>query len=62
MKRANIPMKNRKYFTLYIDEFQNFVTDSFSTILSESRKYNLSLVVANQYISQINPKVQSSIF
>ena len=62
MKRANIPMKDRKNFTLYIDEFQNFVTDSFSTILSESRKYNLSLVVANQYISQINPKVQSSIF
>ncbi len=62
MKRANIPMKERKNFTLYIDEFQNFVTDSFSTILSEARKYNLSLVVANQYISQIDTKVQSSIF
>jgi len=62
MKKANLAVKDRKHFTLYIDEFQNFVTESFSTILSEARKYNLSLVVANQYISQIDPKVQSSIF
>lgn len=62
MKRAAIPINKRKNFTLYIDEFQNFVTDSFSTILSEARKYNLWLVVANQYISQLDTKVQNSIF
>lgn len=62
MKKAWISMQERKNFTLYIDEFQNFVTDSFTNILSEARKYNLSLVVANQYISQIQPEVQNAIF
>jgi type IV secretory pathway TraG/TraD family ATPase VirD4 len=62
MKRAMIPMKDRKHFSLYIDEFQNFATDSFAVILSEARKYNLSLVVANQYISQIEETVQNAIF
>ena len=62
MKRAMIPMKDRKHFSLYIDEFQNFATDSFAVILSEARKYNLSLIVANQYISQIEETVQNAIF
>jgi type IV secretory pathway TraG/TraD family ATPase VirD4 len=47
---------------LYIDEFQNFATESFSVILSEARKYNLALVVANQYINQIDESIQNAIF
>jgi len=62
MKRANLSMEQRKDFTLYIDEFQNFATDSFAVILSEARKYKLSLVVANQYISQVDDLVQNAIF
>lgn len=62
MQRAKLPMKERKHFTLYIDEFQNFATESFAIILSEARKYNLSLVVANQYISQLDENVQNAIF
>ena len=62
MKRANLPMNQREEFTLYIDEFQNFATDSFSVILSEARKYKLSLAVANQYISQIDKEVRNAIF
>ncbi len=62
MKRASMPMEDRKQFTLYIDEFQNFATESFNVILSEARKYNLSLVVANQYISQLDESVQNAIF
>lgn len=53
MSRVNIPEKTRKDFYLYVDEFQNFVTDSFASILSEARKYRLNLIVAHQYISQI---------
>jgi len=62
MKRANLSMDQRKDFTLYIDEFQNFATESFTVILSEARKYKLSLVVANQYISQVDSLVQNAIF
>jgi len=62
MKRANLPMEKRNEFTLYIDEFQNFATESFAVILSEARKYKLSLVVANQYISQVDELVQNAIF
>jgi len=62
MKRAMMPLTDRKHFTLYIDEFQNFATDSFAVILSEARKYNLSLVVANQYIAQIDENIQNAIF
>ncbi|MCA9378225.1 TraM recognition domain-containing protein [Candidatus Peregrinibacteria bacterium] len=58
MTRADIPEKDRKDFFLYVDEFQNFATDSFATILSEARKYRLSLVMANQYISQMSEVVQ----
>ena len=62
MKRAKLPLDKRKSFTLYIDEFQNFATDSFAVILSEARKYNLSLVVANQYIAQLEESIQNAIF
>lgn len=53
MSRVDTPEADRKDFYLYVDEFQNFVTDSFASILSEARKYRLNLIVAHQYISQI---------
>lgn len=62
MTRADIPESERKDFGLYVDEFQNFATDSFATILSEARKYKLSLTMANQYISQMADTVQGAVF
>jgi len=62
MWRADIPFNERKPFYLYIDEFQNFATDSFESILSEARKYKLSLIMANQYISQISENIKNAIF
>ncbi len=62
MSRANIPVEQRSPFYLYVDEFQNFATDSFATILSEARKYGLNLTVANQYISQMSPEVRDAVF
>jgi hypothetical protein len=62
MGRADIPMEQRRHFYLYVDEFQNFATDSFATILSEARKYGLNLTVANQYISQMSEEVRSAVF
>lgn len=62
MSRVDIPMGERKDFFLYVDEFQNFATESFATILSEARKYRLSLIVAHQYIDQLDEKVRSAIF
>lgn len=53
MSRTDIPEPDRKDFFLYVDEFQNFATDSFASILSEARKYHLSLIMAHQYISQL---------
>ncbi len=53
MSRANLPEAERKDFYLYIDEFQNFITDSIATILSEARKYRLDLIIANQYLKQL---------
>jgi hypothetical protein len=53
MSRADIPEKERKDFYLYVDEFQNFATESFATILSEARKYRLNLTLAHQYIGQL---------
>ncbi len=53
MERADLPEDQRNDFYLYIDEFQNFITDSIATILSEARKYKLDLIVAHQYISQM---------
>lgn len=62
MSRANIPMEDRRPFYLYVDEFQNFATESFATILSEARKYALNLTVANQYTSQMPPEVKDAVF
>lgn len=62
MTRADIPESERKDFGLYVDEFQNFATDSFATILSEARKYKLSLTMANQYIAQMPETVQWAVF
>ncbi len=62
MSRADIPENERKDFGLYVDEFQNFATDSFATILSEARKYQLSLTMANQYVAQMTESVQNAVF
>lgn len=63
MSRSDIPdIRDRRPFYLYVDEFQNFATDSFATILSEARKYGLNLTVANQYISQMNDTVRDAVF
>lgn len=62
MSRADIPEKERRDFYLYVDEFQNFATDSFATILSEARKYKLNLVMANQYIDQMTETVKWAVF
>jgi hypothetical protein len=61
MGRADMAEKDRKDFFLYIDEFQNFITPSIATILSEARKYRLSLIVAHQYMAQLAPKGDSEI-
>jgi len=62
MSRADVPIEQRSPFYLYVDEFQNFATDSFATILSEARKYGLNLTVANQYIAQMLPDVRDAVF
>ncbi|MFA4999532.1 MAG: type IV secretion system DNA-binding domain-containing protein [Parcubacteria group bacterium] len=62
MSRIDIPEFERKDFFLYIDEFQNFSTDSFAVILSEARKYRLSLILAHQYIEQLSETVRPAIF
>jgi hypothetical protein len=62
MSRADIPEPQRRPFFLYVDEFQNFATDSFAVILSEARKYALNLTVANQYISQMSQPVRDAVF
>ena len=62
MERVDIPMDERKDFFLYVDEFQNFATESFAKILSEARKYKLDLTMTNQYIDQIPLPVRQSIF
>lgn len=62
MSRADIHGSERIPFYLYVDEFQNFATDSFATILSEARKYALNLTVANQYIAQMPMEVKDAVF
>ncbi len=62
MSRADVDESKRKDFYLYVDEFQNFATDSFATILAEARKYKLNLIVANQYISQMTDAVRWAVF
>ncbi|MCL2174081.1 type IV secretion system DNA-binding domain-containing protein [Candidatus Saccharibacteria bacterium] len=63
MSRSDIPnIDDRRPFYLYVDEFQNFATDSFAVILSEARKYGLNLTVANQYVSQMSESVRNAVF
>jgi len=62
MSRADVPERDRPDFVLYVDEFQNFATDSFATILSEARKYRLCLVLANQYLAQIDEATAAAVF
>ena len=62
MSRADIPSEDREDFYFYVDEFQNFATESFGEILSEARKYNLSLTFANQYLNQLPGSIRNTIF
>lgn len=62
MSRVDIPMEQRRDFFLYVDEFQNFATDDFATILSEARKFRLNLIVANQYIGQMKEEIRDAVF
>jgi hypothetical protein len=66
MSRVDIPEEERRDFYLYVDEFQNFATESFANILSEARKYRLNLIVAHQYIAQLsdgtNTTVRDAVF
>ncbi len=62
MSRVDIPESQRRDFYLYVDEFQHFATESFANILSEARKYHLSLVMAHQYIKQMEEPVMDAVF
>lgn len=61
MTRANIPEEERKDFYLFIDEFQNFSTEAFASILSEARKYRLSLALSHQFIDQLSPQIRQAV-
>jgi hypothetical protein len=62
LSRADMPEKGRQSFYLYVDEFHNFMTLSFADILSEARKYGLSLVLAHQYLEQLDEKIRAAVF
>ncbi len=62
MSRVDIPEETRRDFYLYVDEFQNFATESFANILSEARKYRLNLIIAHQYIEQLGEVVKPAVF
>ena len=62
MARSNRPEAERRDFHLFVDEFQNFATDSFASILAEARKYRLSLTLSHQYIDQLIPSIRSAVF
>lgn len=62
MSRQNVSMDKRSDFFLYVDEFQNFATEDFASILSEARKYRLNLIVANQFIGQIEEDIKNAVF
>ena len=61
MRRARVPEEERKDFYLYVDEFQNFTTDSIATILSEARKYKLNLIMAHQYMPQLKQEIRDAV-
>ena len=62
LSRVDTEQSQRRDFNLYIDEFQNFTTDSIATILSEARKYRLNLVIAHQFIKQLTDKIKDAVF
>jgi hypothetical protein len=62
LSRDEIPQDERRDFYLYIDEFQNFTTDSIASILSEARKYRLNLTIAHQYIRQLPDNIRDAVF
>jgi hypothetical protein len=62
LSRADLPEENRNPFYLYVDEIHNFITLSFADILSEARKYGLNLVLAHQYIEQLDERIRAAIF
>jgi hypothetical protein len=62
MSRANIPQVKRRDFFLYVDEFQSFASDSFTSILSEARKYRLCLTLSHQYTDQLRPEIRDAVF
>jgi len=62
MSRIDTPEESRQDFYLYVDEFQNFATESFANILSEARKYHLDLIIGHQYIEQLDETVQAAVF
>ncbi len=62
MSRVDVPEEQRQDFFLYVDEFQNFATESFATILSEARKYRLDLILGHQYITQMTEEVRDAVF
>lgn len=62
MSRVDTPEKDRQDFCLYVDEFQNFSTDSFATIMSEARKFHLNLIVANQFTTQLTEEIRDAVF
>jgi hypothetical protein len=62
MSRVNVPEDQRRDFHLYVDEFQHFATEAFANILSEARKFHLSLIVAHQYIKQMVEEVRDAVF
>lgn len=62
MSRVDIPEEDRRDFFLYVDEFQNFATESFANILSEARKYRLDLILGHQYITQMEETVRDAVF
>lgn len=61
LSRVNVPEPERRFFALYVDEFQDFATESFANVLSESRKYNLGLTITNQYFGQLEEQVRASV-
>ncbi len=62
LSRVDIPQEQRRDFNLFIDEFQNFTTDSIAVILSEARKYRLNLVIGHQFIAQLEDKIREAVF
>jgi hypothetical protein len=62
MSRSDVPEEQRVDFSLYVDEFQNFSTESFATIMSEARKYHLNLIVANQFTTQLTTEIRDAVF